>query len=85
MPGELVPDETVIKVVDERFTGDFLDRGFILDGFPRTLPQAEELEAVLGTGHPLDAVLSLEVPDRDRPRPHRRSPGVRERAAPTTT
>ena len=43
-----MPDETVIKVVDERFTGDFLDRGFILDGFPRTLPQAEELEAVLG-------------------------------------
>ena len=37
--GELVPDDTVIKVVDERFTGDFLDRGFILDGFPRTLPK----------------------------------------------
>jgi adenylate kinase len=59
--GELVPDETVIKVVDERFTGDFLDRGFILDGFPRTLAQAEELEAVLAD-HALDAVLSLEVP-----------------------
>jgi adenylate kinase len=60
--GELVPDATVIKVVDERFTGDFLDRGFILDGFPRTLPQAEELESVLSaSGHPLDAVLSLEV------------------------
>ena len=60
--GELVPDETVIKVVDERFTGDFLDRGFILDGFPRTLAQAEELERRPRTGHPLDAVLSLEVP-----------------------
>jgi adenylate kinase len=60
--GELVPDETVIKVVDERFTGDFLERGFILDGFPRTLPQAEELEAVIAADHPLDAVLSLEVP-----------------------
>jgi adenylate kinase len=59
--GELVPDETVIKVVDDHFTGDFLDRGFVLDGFPRTLPQAEELEKVLD-GHPLDAVLSLEVP-----------------------
>jgi adenylate kinase len=60
--GELVPDDTVIKVVDERFTGDFLDRGFILDGFPRTLPQAEELDAVLSDlGHPLDAVLSLDV------------------------
>ena len=60
--GELVPDETVIKVVDERFTGEFLERGFILDGFPRTLPQAEELEAVIAADHPLDAVLSLEVP-----------------------
>ena len=61
--GELVPDETVIKVVDERFTGDFLDRGFVLDGFPRTLPQAEELDVVLSdSGHPLDAVLSLDVP-----------------------
>jgi adenylate kinase len=60
--GELVPDEIVIKVVDDHFTGDFLERGFILDGFPRTLPQAEELEEVLGTDHPLDAVLELEVP-----------------------
>jgi adenylate kinase len=60
--GELVPDETVIKVVDERFTGEFLDNGFVLDGFPRTLPQAEELEHVLGGDHPLDIVLDLEVP-----------------------
>jgi adenylate kinase len=60
--GELVPDDTVIRVVDERFTGDFLDRGFILDGFPRTLPQAQELDSVLGTEHPLDVVLNLEVP-----------------------
>jgi adenylate kinase len=60
--GELVPDETVIKVVDEAFTGAFLDRGFILDGFPRTLPQAEELEKVLGEHHPLDLVLSLDIP-----------------------
>jgi len=60
--GELVPDETVIKVVDERFTGEFLERGFILDGFPRTLPQAVELELVIAADHPLDAVLSLEVP-----------------------
>jgi adenylate kinase len=60
--GELVPDETVIKVVDDHFTGDFLERGFILDGFPRTLPQAEELEKVLGAEHPLDVVLDLEVP-----------------------
>ena len=60
--GELVPDATVIKVVDQHFTGDFLERGFILDGFPRTLPQAEELERVLGDAHPLDIVLNLEIP-----------------------
>jgi adenylate kinase len=59
--GELVPDDTVIKVVDEHFTGDFLDHGFVLDGFPRTLPQAEELERVLGDEHPLDVVLNLEI------------------------
>jgi adenylate kinase len=59
--GELVPDPTVIRVVEERFTGAFLDKGFVLDGFPRTLPQAEELDRVLD-GHPLDLALDLEVP-----------------------
>jgi adenylate kinase len=59
--GELVPDEAVIRVVEERFTGDFLQRGFVLDGFPRTLVQAEELERVLN-GYSLDRVLDLEVP-----------------------
>jgi len=59
--GELVPDATVIRVVEDRFTGDFLNRGFVLDGFPRTLPQAEELHRVLD-GHPLDLALDLEVP-----------------------
>src|SRR5204863_9944616 len=60
--GELVPDDIVIRVVDEHFAeGGPLEAGFILDGFPRTLVQAEELEQVL-TGHPLDLVLNLEVP-----------------------
>jgi adenylate kinase len=59
--GELVPDTTVIRVVEERFTGQFLTRGFVLDGFPRTLAQARELERVLN-GHSLDLVLDLEVP-----------------------
>jgi adenylate kinase len=60
--GELVPDEIVIRVVDEYFAeGGPLEDGFILDGFPRTLPQAEELERVL-IGHPLDIVLDIEVP-----------------------
>jgi adenylate kinase len=61
--GELVPDEIVIRVVDEHFaTGGPLEDGFILDGFPRTLVQAEELEKVL-SDHPLDLVLDIEVPE----------------------
>ena len=60
--GELVPDEIVIRVVDEHFAeGGPLQNGFILDGFPRTVVQAEELEKVL-VGHPLDMVLDIEVP-----------------------
>jgi adenylate kinase len=59
--GELVPDATVIQVVEDRFTVDFLDRGFVLDGFPRTLPQAEQLDRVVD-GHPLDLAIDLEVP-----------------------
>jgi len=60
--GELVPDEIVIRVVDEHFAaGGPLEDGFILDGFPRTLVQAEELEKVL-QDHPLDLVLDIEVP-----------------------
>jgi adenylate kinase len=58
--GELVPDATVVRVVEERFTGEFLARGFVLDGFPRTLPQARELERVLN-GHELDLVIDLDV------------------------
>jgi adenylate kinase len=61
--GELVPDEIVIRVVDEHFAaGGPLEDGFILDGFPRTLVQAEELERVL-VDHPLDLVLNIEVPE----------------------
>ena len=60
--GELVPDDIVIRVVDEHFaSGGPLEDGFILDGFPRTLVQAEELEQVL-TDHPVDLVLNIEVP-----------------------
>jgi adenylate kinase len=59
--GELVHDDIVVRVVEERFTGDFLERGFVLDGFPRTLTQAKVLETVLD-GHELDLVLDLEVP-----------------------
>ena len=60
--GELVPDEIVIRVVEQYFVeGGPMENGFILDGFPRTLVQAEALERVL-TNHPLDVVLDIEVP-----------------------
>jgi adenylate kinase len=59
--GDLVPDEVIIGVAVERLQQDDCKDGFILDGFPRTLVQAEELEKVL-TDHPLDLVLDIEVP-----------------------
>ena len=59
--GQLVPDELVIKLIAERLDEAGVKQGFILDGFPRTLVQAEALERVL-TNHPLDVVLDIEVP-----------------------
>ena len=60
--GELVPDEIVIGVIEESLSpGGPLADGFVLDGFPRTLPQAEELDRVLGAS-PLDIAINLEVP-----------------------
>ena len=60
--GNLVPDEVVIGVVSERLTdGDTTHRGFILDGFPRTVHQAEALVDILAP-NTLDAVLDLEIP-----------------------
>jgi adenylate kinase len=60
--GELVPDETVIGVVQEALAaGGPLGEGFVLDGFPRTLFQAEHFDEILD-GRPLDVVINLEVP-----------------------
>jgi adenylate kinase len=68
--GELVPDEVIIDMVLERLGEGDCGGGFVLDGFPRTVPQAEALEGRLDTlGRPLDAVVSLEVGEdelRDR-------------------
>ncbi|MBQ8859232.1 MAG: adenylate kinase [Clostridia bacterium] len=58
--GALVPDEVVIGIIRERLAKDDCQNGFILDGFPRTVPQAEALDAM---GVELDAVVSLEVAD----------------------
>jgi adenylate kinase len=60
--GELVPDDVVIGVVAERLAkDDAVDDGFVLDGFPRTRVQAEELQRLLGPGG-LDAAVDIDVP-----------------------
>ncbi len=60
--GELVTDEIVIGLVKERLVQDDCKNGYILDGFPRTTPQAEELDNVLtAMGSPLDVALSVDV------------------------
>jgi adenylate kinase len=62
--GNLVPDDVVIGLVRERLSQDDTETGFMLDGFPRTVPQAEALhEALGGDDLTLDAVLVLSVPD----------------------
>jgi adenylate kinase len=58
--GKLVPDAVVIDIIKEHLATDACKNGFILDGFPRSIPQAEALDAM---GVQIDAVLSLEVPD----------------------
>jgi len=60
--GALVPDDVIVGLVRERLTQPDAKAGYILDGFPRTLGQAEALEA---QGVKLDAVLALEVPAED--------------------
>jgi Adenylate kinase (EC 2.7.4.3) len=60
--GELVPDSVMFGIIRERLKEPDTVNGFILDGFPRTLPQAEELERVFSElGIKLDAVVSIEV------------------------
>jgi adenylate kinase len=61
--GELVPDEVVIGIVAERLGEADAAQGFILDGFPRTLAQADALDVALaGAGRKLDAVVLVDVP-----------------------
>lgn len=64
LAGKLVPDDVVIEVVDERLWQSDCDNGFLLDGFPRTVAQADALEKLLAKRQKhLDAVLSFQVPD----------------------
>ena len=62
--GELVPDSTIIGIIKERLENDDCQNGFILDGFPRTLAQAQALDVLMKeSGKELDFVLSFDVPD----------------------
>ena len=58
--GKLVPDEVVIGIIKDRLACDDCANGFILDGFPRTIPQAEALDKM---GVVIDRVIDIEVPD----------------------
>ena len=60
--GQLVPDEVIIAIVAERLAQEDCANGFILDGMPRTLPQAEALDKA---GVKLDCVLSIEISDEE--------------------
>ena len=62
--GKLVPDSTIIGIIKDRLAEEDCKKGFILDGFPRTLPQAEALNALMNDMEiSLDKVISLNVPD----------------------
>jgi len=64
--GQLVPDEIVIGTIEERLKAKDCDPGFILDGFPRTIPQAEALQSILTKiGKRIDHVINIEVPSEE--------------------
>ena len=60
--GKLVPDDVVIGIIKERLAEDDCNNGFILDGFPRTIPQAEALDNM---GIIIDKVVDIDVPDEN--------------------
>lgn len=64
--GDLVPDEKVVALVEEELKDARYDDGYILDGFPRTVPQAEAFDEILDKkGKSLDAFLQLQVPEEE--------------------
>lgn len=64
--GLLVPDELVVDLIMDRFKADDCKNGYVLDGFPRTIPQAEALDAALSAnGESIDYAINVEVPDEN--------------------
>lgn len=64
--GLLVPDELVVDLVVDRLQQEDCKNGYVLDGFPRTIPQAESLDAALAKlGQKLDAAIDVDVPDQE--------------------
>lgn len=62
--GDLVPDELVLELIMDRFEKEDCANGYVLDGFPRTIPQAEALdEALDAKGQSIDNVIDVDVPD----------------------
>lgn len=64
--GELVPDELTVRILLDRVAQDDCKNGYVLDGFPRTIPQAEVLDAELSKmGEQIDFAIDVEVPDEN--------------------
>lgn len=64
--GELVPDEVTVGIVKERVSEDDAKKGFLLDGFPRTIDQAESLSQIMSElDREIDAVINIEVPEEE--------------------
>ena len=62
--GLLVPDELVVDLVVDRVAQDDCENGYVLDGFPRTIPQAESLDAAMAKmGQKVDYAIDVDVPD----------------------
>ena len=81
--GALVSDDIIIGLVKERIAQPDCADGFLFDGFPRTIPQADAMKAA---GVKLDYVLEIDVPDSAHHRAHERPPRrTSPRAAPTTS